>query len=153
MRVVLDANQFISAVLVPVGRPAQILKAWRAGHFELVLSPAVLSEVRRVLLYPRLQRQHGWDEKQIDDFLAGIMAAATLTPGTLSIQAVPDDPTDDKYVACALEAGARYIVSGDEHLTRLRDYQGIEIVTPAFFIESVLAQAGRQDAERGSREA
>ena len=66
---------------------------------------------------------------------------------------IKDDPTDDKYIACALEAGARYIVSGDEHLTRLRDYQGIDIVTPAFFIESVLAQTGPLDAEGGSHEA
>lgn len=142
MRVVLDANQFVSAVLVPVGRPAQILQAWRAGHFELVLSPAILAEVRRVLLYPRLQRKHGWSEAQIDDFLAGITAAATLTPGMLSIQAVPDDPTDDKYIACALEAGASYVVSGDRHLTQLQSYQGVEIVTPAFFIGHVLAQTG-----------
>lgn len=141
MRVVLDANQFVSAVLVPVGRPAQILQAWRAGHFELVLSPAILAEVRRVLLYPRLQRKHGWSEEQVDDFLMGLTAAATLTPGTFSIRAVPDDPTDDKYVACALEAGAQYIVSGDKHLTRLECYQGVEIVTPALFIERVLAQA------------
>lgn len=141
MRVVLDANQFVSAVLVPVGRPAQILAAWRAGRFELVLSPAMLAEARRVLLYPRLQRKHGWNKTQVDDFLAGIAAAATLTPGALSVCAVPDDPTDDKYVACALEAGAGYIVSGDEHLTRLKRYQSVEIVTPAFFIEHVLAQA------------
>lgn len=142
MRVVLDANQFVSAVLVPVGRPAQILRAWREGRFELVLSPQILAEVRRVLLYPRLQQKHGWSEAQIDDFLAGITAAATLTSGTLSVQAVPDDPTDDKYVACALEAGAEYIISGDRHLTGLERYQGVEIVTPAFFIEHVLAQAG-----------
>ena len=43
--------------------------------------------------------------------------------------------------ACALEARAEYIVSGDEHLTRLKRYQSVEIVTPAFFIEHVLAQA------------
>jgi putative PIN family toxin of toxin-antitoxin system len=144
MRVVLDANQLVSAVLVPVGRPAQVLEAWRAGRFELVLSPAILAEVRRVLLYPRLRRKHGWSEAQIDDFLAGITGAATLTPGTLSIQAVPDDPTDDKVVACTLEAEAQYIVSGDKHLTQLERYQGIEIVTPALFTERVLAQAGQE---------
>jgi putative PIN family toxin of toxin-antitoxin system len=138
---VLDANQFVSAVLVPVGRPAQILQAWRGGQFELVLSPSILTEVRRVLLYPRLQRQHGWDEAQIDDFLTAIASAATLTPGTYPAQVVADDPTDDKYIACALEVGAQYIVSGDEHLTQLGRYQGMEIVTPAVFIESVLSSA------------
>jgi putative PIN family toxin of toxin-antitoxin system len=145
MRVVLDANQFVNAVLVPVGRPAQILQAWRAGHFELVLSPAILAEVHRVLLYPRLQRKHGWGEVQVDDFLAGITSAVTLTPGTLSVQAILDDPTDDKYVACALEAGAEYIVSGDKHLIQLQSYQGVEIVTPAFFIEHVLVQVEREN--------
>jgi putative PIN family toxin of toxin-antitoxin system len=138
MRVVLDANQFISAVLVPVGRPAQILQAWREGRFEVALSPQILAEVRRVLLYPRLQRKHGWSEAHVDDFLIDIAAVAVLTPGTLSVHAVPNDPSDDKYVACALEAGAQYVVSGDHHLTQLRSYQGIEIITPAVFIEQVL---------------
>jgi putative PIN family toxin of toxin-antitoxin system len=141
MRVVLDANQFVSAVLVPRGRPAQILRAWREKRFELKISPQSLAEVRRVLLYPRLQRKHGWSEEQINDFLIGIAAAATLTPGTLSVHAVPDDPTDDKYIACALEGSAQYIVSGDEHLTGLGRYQGIEIVTPAVFIERILTQS------------
>ena len=140
MRVVLDANQFVSAVLVSVGRPAQILHAWRNGRFELVVSPAILAEVHRVLNYPRLQRKHGWDEAQIDDFLLNLTSAATLMPGLLSLRVVLDDPTDDKYVACAVEAGAQYIVSGDEHLLQLGQYRGIEIVTPAFFIESVLTQ-------------
>ena len=150
MRVVLDANQFVSAVLVPVGHPAQILQAWRAGHFELVLSPSILAEVRRVLLYPRLQQKHGWSEAQIDDFLISTTATAILVPGTLSVQAIPDDPTDDKYVACALEAGARYIVSGDKHLTQLEHYQGIKIVTPAFFIKHVLAQTKNEQSEETS---
>ncbi|MFQ6015261.1 MAG: hypothetical protein ACE5NP_07450 [Anaerolineae bacterium] len=44
--------------------------------------------------------------------------------------------TDDKYIACALEAGADYIVSGDEHLKSLGNYQGIEIVP------SVIARNG-----------
>ena len=52
MKVVLDANLFISAVLVPYGHPAQILQAWRDGRFELVMSIAILAEIRRVLLYP-----------------------------------------------------------------------------------------------------
>jgi putative PIN family toxin of toxin-antitoxin system len=140
MRVVLDANQFISAVLVPVGHPAQILQAWREGRFELVVSPPILAEIRHILLYPRLQRKHGWGEKEIDEFLIGITSAATITPGSFFIQAVPDDPTDDKYIACALEARAEYIVSGDKHLTQLESYQNIAIVTPTFFIEHVLMQ-------------
>lgn len=139
MRVVLDANQFVSAVLVPVGRPAQVLQAWRAHRFELLLSPSIIREIRQVLLYPRLQSKHGWDARQVDDFLAGIVFAATIVFDEPVIRAVPDDPTDDKYVACALAGGANYIVSGDEHLLQLETYQGIRIVSPATFLSEIVA--------------
>jgi len=138
MRVVLDANQFVSAVLVPYGRPAQILRAWREGLFELVLSPPILAEIRRVLLYPRLRKKHGWGEKEVDAFLDGLRAAALIVPGKLHVRVVAEDPTDDKYISCALEAGADYIVSGDEHLKRIGNYRGIKILPPAQFLQEVL---------------
>ncbi len=141
MRVVLDANQFVSAILVPYGHPAQILQAWREGRFELIVSPLILTEVRRVLLYPRLQKKHGWGEAEVDAFLDGIRAAALIVPGALSLQVVREDPTDDKYISCAVEAGAEYIVSGDEHLKRVGSYQGIMIVSPAEFLKDVLASS------------
>jgi uncharacterized protein len=141
MKVVLDANQFISAILVPAGHPAQIFKCWRDGEMELFLSLPILGEIRRVLLYPRLQKKHGLSVEQIDDLLANTRSAAHITPGRLVVQAVADDPTDDKYIACALEANANYIVSGDNHLLRLGHYQEIQIVTPAKFLFSILGKA------------
>jgi len=138
MRVVLDANQFVSAIFVPHGHPAQILQAWREGRFELVVSPPILAEVRRVLLYPRLQKKHGWGETEIDAFLDGLRAAALIVAGQLLLRVVPDDPTDDKYVSCAVEARAEYIISGDEHLKRLGNYRGIRIISPAEFLQDVL---------------
>jgi putative PIN family toxin of toxin-antitoxin system len=137
-RVVLDANQFISAVLVPVGHPAQILAAWRQGDLDILVSPPILAEVRRVLLYPRLQRRHGWDETQVDVFLEGVWAAAIPTPGTTAIEDVPDDPSDNKYLACALEGSAQYLITGDQHLLRLDPWRGIHIIPPAVFLETVL---------------
>jgi putative PIN family toxin of toxin-antitoxin system len=138
MKAVLDANVFISAVLVPYGRPAQILQAWRDGRFELVISPPILAEIRRVLLYPRLQRKHGWEEADINAFLDGLRTTATIVPGHLEVTVVRDDPTDDKYVGAAVEADAAYIVSGDEHLKTIERYQGIIVLSPAAFLRSVL---------------
>jgi len=135
MRIILDANQFVSAVLVPVGHPAQILQAWRTDQFDLVVSPAIVAEIRRVLLYAHLQEKHGWNKGQVNEFLAGIVDAAIIVPGEVDVRAVPDDPTDDKYVACALEGNAEYIVSGDEHLKRLGSYRGIEVVAPSEFLD------------------
>jgi predicted nucleic acid-binding protein len=55
MRIVLDANQFISAALVPVGRPAQILDAWHRGDLDILISPPILTEVRRVWQTPAIK--------------------------------------------------------------------------------------------------
>jgi hypothetical protein len=114
------------------------LRAWREGRFELVVSPSILAEVRRVLLYPRLQRKHGWSEAEVDAFLDRLRAAALVVSGQLNLQVVPEDPTDDKYVSCAVEAGAEYIITGDEHLKSVGEYQGIRILAPAQFLQDVL---------------
>jgi uncharacterized protein len=52
MRVVVDANMLVSAVLSPHGAPAQILTAWRAHQFDLVISAAILAEIGRVFSLP-----------------------------------------------------------------------------------------------------
>ena len=135
MRAVLDANQFISAVLVPHGHPTQVLQAWREGRFELVVSLAILAEVRRVLLYPRLRARHGWGSAEVDEFLDRLRAAVQIVPGQLALQVVRDDPTDDKYVSCAVEADADCIVSGDQHLLDLGVYRDIPILTVREFLE------------------
>jgi putative PIN family toxin of toxin-antitoxin system len=140
MRVVLDANQFISAVLVPVGHPAQILDAWRQNQLEILVSPLILAEIRRVLLYPRLQRRHGWDVAQVDAFLDGLLSSAVLMLGNADIQDVVNDPTDNKYLACALEGHAEYIITGDQHLLQLDPWRGIRIIPPAVFLDAVLKQ-------------
>lgn len=142
MRVVLDANQFVSAVLVPYGRPAQILQAWQERAFELVLSPPILAGICRVLLYPRLRKKHGWGEKEVDAFLDGLRTAALIVPGELCVRVVAEDPTNDKYISCALEASADYIVSGEEHLKRIGNYRGIRILSPVEFLQDVLGFKG-----------
>ncbi len=108
------------------------------GEFDLVVSPAIIAEVRRVLLYPRLVKKHQMDEPEVDDLLLGLRSSAIISPGALEVQVVEDDPTDDKYIACALEAGAEYIVSGDDHLRSVEEYQGIKIVSPVQFLTDIL---------------
>lgn len=61
--------------------------------------------------------------------------AAIITLEQLSVRVVDDDPTDNKYLACALEAGASHIVTGDRHWQRLSTYQGVKIVSPVVFLQ------------------
>jgi hypothetical protein len=53
----------------------------------------------------------------------------------LDLKVVQDDPDDDKFIVAALEGDADYIVSGDPHLKKLEEYQGIRILSPAESLE------------------
>jgi putative PIN family toxin of toxin-antitoxin system len=114
MKAVLDVGQFVSATRQAHGHPAQILAAWRAGQFELVTSSGILDDLRRVLRYPRLRKRHGWSDEEIELFVESIALAATATPGDLEVNAVIEDPTDNKVLAAAVEGQADYVVASDD---------------------------------------
>ncbi len=136
-RVVLDANQFVSAILNPDGPPAKVLNAWREGLFELVASPSIIDEIRKVLNYPRLSKIHKKSPKEIDLFLEDLEIIAFVAPEKLSLSVVLDDPTDDKYLVAALEGDAKFIVTGDSDLLKIREYEGVKMVTARAFLKEM----------------
>lgn len=134
IRVVLDANIYVTALLKPDSNPARIIDLVRKGVLTLLISKPIVEELQRVLSYPKVQQIHGRGAKGIRQFLRRLQEIAVTTPATLFIQAVPNDTTDDKYLACAVEGRADYIVSGDRHLQELTSFEGIPVVDPARFL-------------------
>ncbi len=139
-RVVLDANVLVSALLSPKGVPAKVLTAWQAEQFHLVLSERVQDEIGRVLRYPRIASRHRWSEERLQGFLEGLAHLAIMTPGAAHLAVIAEDPPDDRYLECAIEGEAEYIVSGDQHLLELGEYQGIKIVMPRAFLDVLRRQ-------------
>jgi uncharacterized protein len=135
MKAVLDANLFVSATITSQGKPAQVLDAWRARRFTLVIRGDILVEIREVLWRPPIRKRHQWTLEQIDGFLAGLGETAIVTSGELAVQAIAEDPDDNRYLACAVEGEADYLVSGDQHLLKLGRFKGILIITAAQFLE------------------
>jgi putative PIN family toxin of toxin-antitoxin system len=133
-KVVLDANIFVSSIIVPKGKSAQIINFVRRKELKLMTSQPILEEVRRVLFYPHIQKRHQHNDKRIYEFIKDWARIAKFAPGKVKIDAIKDDPTDNKYLECAVEGKANYIVSGDKHLKKLKEYQGIKIVEPAVFL-------------------
>ena len=140
MRVVLDANVLVSATLSPRGTPAQILNTWRAEQFNLVISEAILAELDQVFRYPKIAKRLRWSEEQLQAFLDNLAAIAILTPGALTLTVITDDPPDNRYLECAVEGAADYLVSGDRLLLNLKTYQGVPILTPRAFLDIVQRQ-------------
>jgi len=133
VRVVLDTNVFISGVFF-TGPPYKILEAWRDARIQLVVSPAILEEYKRV--GETLATQFpGVDLEPILDFLT--LHAEVVTADTL-LEPVCRDPDDDKFVACALASGVRHVISGDKHLLNASGYKGLKVVSPRRFVDDYL---------------
>jgi len=127
---VLDANVHISALLSAAGAPAQILRAFVEGRFELVMSPKLLSELQRALGYAKLQRHINAEESA--QYIAWLRDAAVLVedPGG-DPPARSADPEDD-YLLSLAAAQQAILVSGDRHLLQLVD--DLPIHRPAEFL-------------------
>jgi predicted nucleic acid-binding protein len=74
--------------------------------------------------------------------MALIIERAMIVEGRYDINGITEDPNDDMFIACALEADADYIVSRDPHLRNIKHYQRIQIIGAATFIEKVKKQSG-----------
>ncbi|MFA5874573.1 MAG: putative toxin-antitoxin system toxin component, PIN family [Anaerolineales bacterium] len=134
MKVVLDTNVFVSGVFFS-GLPYQILQAWRDGQIELLVSPEILAEYRRVGKI--LAGGHpGVDLNPILEFVAQNAKVVSASPFP---EQVCEDPDDDKFLACALASANKVIVSGDKHLLKVSGYQEIEVLKPREFVTKYLA--------------
>ena len=134
MIVVLDTNVIISALLSPKGTPAEIIRRWEADEFEVVTAPPLLAELNRALEYQRVKKHLKQPRKTIDSVIKRMETVATVVAPPPSLEIVADDPADNRVLACAIAGKAAYIVTGDAHLLRLKDYQGVIILRPAGFL-------------------
>jgi len=134
LKIVIDANLFASALIKPNSNPGEILDLIKQNQVELILSPAIIREIKRILLYPKLQKYHRKTAQEIDAYFEDILMFAWIVEGKEDIDIIKDDPTDNKYLACAYEGEADYIVSGDHHLLGIKTYKGIEILKVKSFL-------------------
>lgn len=128
-RIVLYTNVLISA-LGWRGAPHEIVKRSLQGDFRLLLSPALLEELQRVLAYPKFR----FSSDDISQFLAVLTEAADLVFPSRSFSIVEADPADDRVLECAVGGQVDFIVSGDPHLKELRIFEGIPILSPKDFL-------------------
>jgi putative PIN family toxin of toxin-antitoxin system len=135
MQIVLDANVLVSGLISRKGPPGQILDAWLTGQFQLFISPQILEELRRVFRYPRILNR--LTIEQVTGLLDKLGTDAELVDGTLKLNILTRDPSDNIYLACAVEAKADYLVTGNsEHFEEAgMIYMGVNIITPRAFVE------------------
>jgi hypothetical protein len=137
LREVIDTNLFVSGLFARDALSAQLQNLWIDQQFELVTSLEIIKEISRVLSYPRIRERFEPKEENVRRFFRLIFRKAIISKDIYQTDKIVDDPTDNKFLACAMEKKADFIVSRDPHLRNLKHFHGIQIVDTTTFIEKV----------------
>jgi len=133
MRVVLDINVLISGLLW-LNPSHKILKLVETGKVEMCFTPSCLEELCQVLHRPKFLLRIRACKTSPEELIASLYKFVLLFPDIVTPRIVKDDPDDDKIVACAEASGAEFIITGDPHLLKIKQYGTISILTPRKFL-------------------
>ncbi len=139
MRVVVDTNVFVSALLSPQGIPSQLFQYWELHYFDVLISEESMEELARVLQYPKVRKGLRSTDAELTEFVRLFKERGILVIPQETIRAIPADVSDNVYLEIAVAGDAHCIVSGDKHLLQLQEYRGILILTPTAFLDKLTA--------------
>jgi putative PIN family toxin of toxin-antitoxin system len=128
VRAVFDTNVLLAAFLTE-GVCEKLLTRARKHHFDLITCPFILHEFERILL-----KKFSATKQEKETALALIAEAALdIVHPSETPSGACRDSDDDNVLACAVEAAADYLVTGDKDLLHMKTFKGIRIVTPREF--------------------
>lgn len=128
MKIVIDTNIYISAIFWG-GKPREIVDLGRSEKILIFTSSAIENE-----LAEKLSTKFGLAEDEVKNILLDFSTFTIPTAVSIHVEAVSDDPEDNKFIECAITCDADYIVSGDGHLLSLKEYAGIKILKASEFL-------------------
>ena len=143
MRVVLDTNVLVSAFISKHGHSADILDLLTTfEEIALVLSDEILEEFTDVLSRTEVRTRFQYTAADVTGYETAIRSIAEIVDVKSDFMVVSQDPKDDMVVNTAVDGRADYVVSGDEHLKKLRRFKGVRIVSPRVFMTVVTKRFG-----------
>jgi len=130
IRVVIDTNVFVSAVMGGLSRP--ILDGWRTGQFIFVLSDRIACEYLNVLKRPKF----GLPDSVVEPIVAFLFKKGEFVTPTEKLNVIQDDPKDNMFLEAAVAGSVNWIVSGDKrHLLPLKTFREIPIISTREFLD------------------
>lgn len=132
MRLVVDTNVLVSALLVEASLPAQLVVLWRQGRFDLLTSAAQVDELRRVTRYPKIPERLA---PALAGRLINELRDIALVLKNLPTVTICQDPYDNYLLAMAVAGSADFLVTGDKRdLLGFGLHGGTKIVTVREFL-------------------
>jgi putative PIN family toxin of toxin-antitoxin system len=129
--VVIDTSSLVSYVLTMSELDRRVVAYLREGTFVLLSSPATRAELTAVLARPKIQRLA---VEPLAEFARGMERFTEHVPEDLHLFGACRDLKDDKFLACAVEGKAHYLVSSDRDWLDMRRYQDVPVVNPGQFL-------------------
>lgn len=127
IRVVFDTNTIISGFLFK-GNESKLLRIVEVGGLKLYTSKELLCEIQKVLEYPKIQKLLVDAGLSGEEMTGKVSELSQVISPKSKIGFIKEDPEDNRILECAADANAQYIISGDNHLLRLKEYKGIRII-------------------------
>ncbi len=132
MRLVIDTNILISALLAASSLPAHLIVLWREGRFDLLTSAEQLDELMRVTRYPKIRERLA---PALAGRLINELRDIAIVVSNLPVVTVCTDPYDNYLLAMAVVGSADFLVTGDKRdLLGLKLYEGTKIITVREFL-------------------
>lgn len=139
MRAVIDTNVLISGFISRESYPAKLVDGWVEKRFEPVVSEEIIREYREVFARDRFSALGSVEERlKLLGTLLSFEHVVLVNPQE-QICMVKDDPGDDIFLECAAAGECEFIISGDQHLLKLKQYKNIKVITAKEFIELLKA--------------
>lgn len=132
MRLILDTNILLSALLSPLGAPAKLLDAWERNSFTLVTCDALIAEFREVAGRPFFRARL---RASAAELIAADLRECSFFYPDLPSGPVAPDPKDSYLLALAEASQAEFLVTGDKELLSLKEHKSTRMITPATTIE------------------
>jgi len=134
IRAVIDTQQYIYA-LSPGSPSEQVVLAMAGRTFDVVTTDAILREAQDTLHYVRTKQPI--PASYIENLLGYLQKFGHRVSPIERLRVVKEDPDDDKFIEAAVAGQARFLVTDDRHLRRLKSYRGTEIVTAKQFLSAI----------------
>lgn len=133
MRIVVDTNVLVSATFWE-GDSFRILEMAEKSEIDIILSKEILKEYIDVLGYKEIKDKVGKKNLNVRYAIEKIISMCKFVEPITKINLIKEDTKDNMVLECAITAKAKYIVSQDRHILKIRTYKGIQILSPGEFI-------------------
>ena len=130
-RVVLDTNVLISSLLFR-GDVSKLVDLWKKSAFIPVISKETFEELEAVLHYPKFGLSKEERGEMVEEEILPFFEVVEVKQ---EVKGICRDPADDKFISCAVSAGADFIVTGDKDLKAVKKHKSVKILSASDFLE------------------